>query len=390
MENINDTKRAISIINLFDINLLVNKLESKGKNYKASVLNEIRYSMVDVIKDKLLQKQEEYNSKVNDMIVKNVINDLTKKDGSKLNEKSYSIYQKKAQNMNLTSIINKFIEAKDNVKVVSELINELKQRKYLKTRKETSNASYLSDFIFINQILEKEPIKSMISSYIFKRLGMVIAESKKALNEKQLNKTLFEPLKIQWNEYKDLLDSINAIKTNGYYNVEFDDGSTKKIKITLDDKLLFNLYYNLPLRDNFNRVYLVDEDLGDTDNFINLTTGLFNLNIYKTSALEKHGKRVYRLTKGLLDLVKQKKEMGFNVLFGKNFNEFLTDGLSKKVRDTFYKYVGKEITINDIRRSVISWYAENKSVKKQKQLAELMLHDYTTARNVYKREENAK
>ena len=105
---------AISIINMFDIDKLVKKLESKGKNFKASLLNDIRYSMVDILRDELIVEQQKNKLIIDKKLIDSIINKFVKKDGERLNSKSYDLYLKKADNMNIWDNIQKLIENKDD------------------------------------------------------------------------------------------------------------------------------------------------------------------------------------------------------------------------------------------------------------------------------------
>ena len=81
-------------------------------------------------------------------------------------------------------------------------------------------------------------------------------------------------------------------------------------------------------------------------------------------------------------------DAGNKYLIGKNKNDKHSKGhLVTVVKDASKKYFGNQFTINDIRRSVVSYYHESKSIPKRKQLAEIMLHSYSEAQRSYNREE---
>lgn len=374
---------AIGIINNMDINKLVKKLESKGKTFKPSFLNEIRYSMVDVLRDELIVEKQKVI--IDKKLIDGIINNFVKKDGERLNSKSYDLYLKKAENMKIWTTINELIKNKDNKTKINEIIEKIKKRDYMTARKDANKSSFNADFVFYNQILTKDPLKEQLNDYVLNRFNQVIKESKKVKEELQLNKTLFEELKITYPEFVKLVDDITGLK-----EVKSVDTETQTIhKPTIDERIILNLYKNIPIRDNFSRVKLVDTNLDDENvNYINITDKTFHLNDYKKSSMDIFGKKIYRIPDYLNELIKSKYNDGWRVLVGKNKTTFYNDNLSKYIRRIFLKYLNKSVSINDIRKAFVSYWAENKSVKQQKLLAERMLHSYETARNIYKREEN--
>ena len=376
-------KSAISIINNFDINKLVKKLESKGKNFKPTILNEIRYSMVDILRDELIVEKQKVI--IDKKLIDNIINNFVKKDGERLNSKSYDLYLKKASNMKIWEKINEIVKNKDNKTKINEIIEQIKKRDYMTARKDANKSSFNADFVFYNQILTKDPLKELLNDYVLNRFNQVIKESKKVKDELQLDKTLFEELKITYPEFVKLVDEITALN-----KVKSVDTETQTIhKPTIDERIILNLYKNIPIRDNFSRVKLVNTDLDDENvNYINITDKTFHLNDYKKSAMDMFGKKVYRLPDYLNELIKSKYNDGWRVLVGKNKTTFYKENLSKYVSRIFLKYLNKNITINDIRRAFVSYWAENKSVKQQKNLADRMLHSYQMSRDTYKREQN--
>ena len=379
-------KSAISIINSFDINKLVKKLESNGKYYKPSTLNDIRYSMVDILHNELILEQQQNKLLIDKKLIDNIINNFVKKDGERLNSKSYDLYLKKADNMKIWTKINQLVKNKEDKTKINEIIDQIKKRDYMTARKDANKSSFNADFVFYNQILTKDPLKEQINDYVLNRFNQVIKESKKVKEELQLDKTLFEPLKITYSEFVKLVDEITAL--NKVKSVDTEGNETTH-KPTIDERIILNLYKNIPIRDNFSRVKIVDADLdNDNENYINITDKTFHLNDYKKSSMDIFGKKIYRISDYLNELIKSKYNVGWRVLVGKNKTTFYNDNLSKYIRRIFLKYLNKSVSINDIRKAFVSYWAENKSVKQQRILADRMLHSYETARNIYKREEN--
>ncbi len=169
----------------------------------------------------------------------------------------------------------------------------------------------------------------------------------------------------------------------------------KKTKELTDDpdvplkiKILFNLYKNFPLRDDYGNVLLTNKDLDDDVNFYNVKTKQFHLNKYKGTAMDKHGKKVYRIPQYIADMISKEYNDDSKYLIGRSKTETYPQGsLVKFIRQASKKYYGSMFGINDIRRSIITFYHENKDIKKRKQLAEIMLNSYEEQLKSYKREE---
>jgi hypothetical protein len=185
-------------------------------------------------------------------------------------------------------------------------------------------------------------------------------------------KVSFDELKIEWTEY------LNKVK-------ELTDNANVPLKI----KILFNLYKTYQLRDDYGNVLLTDKDLGNDVNFYNVKTREFHLNNYKGTAKAKYGNKIYKIPQYIADMIMKRYDDGNKYLIGKNKNETYNGNghLTSLIKDATNKYFGKQFSINDIRRSVVSYYHENKDIKKRKQLADIMLHSYAEAVKSYNREE---
>lgn len=376
------------LMNDYNINDVKKYLLETGENYKESDIIKIRNAFLFVIKKKEEERMNRMKRKINEEVINDIINSFVKKDGDKLNEKTYSIYIAKAKRMDIWVNIQNIIDNKDNKDKINEIISDIKKRSYINARKKETKASYFSDFIFYNQLFRYEPIKSQLNQYVLNRFNQVIKETEKLKNDEIQDKVLFDKLKITYQEFIKLANDI----TNKD-EIEIKDGeNTTILKPTIDEKILINLYRQLPIRDNFGQVILTNKKMDNENvNYYNINDATFHLNNYKKSSLDVFGKRIYKLPKYLNDMIINKYKNGWKVLFGKSKLEFYKDTkLSKKISAIFEKYLNKNenIGINDIRRAYTTYFNENKSVKLQKELANRMLHSFEMARGVYKREQN--
>jgi len=134
-----------------------------------------------------------------------------------------------------------------------------------------------------------------------------------------------------------------------------------------------------------------DKDLDNDINFYNVKTKQFHLNKYKGTAMDKHGKKVYRIPQYIADMITKEYNDDSKYLIGKTKTETYPQGsLVKFIFQASKKYYGTRFGINDMRQSIISFYHENKDIKKRKQLAEIMLNSYQEQLKSYKREELGK
>lgn len=365
-------------------------LLDKGKSYRARDLNDIRYAFIDVINKKEKERLETMKVKITEKVIIDIINSFNKKDGEKLNAKSYEVYEAKAKRMKIWDNIQKLIDNKNNNVMINRIIDNIKKRDYMTARKKETKASYNADFVFYNQIINYNPIKSQLNEYVFNRFNQIIKETEKIKNEETTDKVLFDKLKITYTQFRDLVDNI----TNKKIIIKKDGNDDVSINLTPteDEIVLLNLYKNLPIRDNFGEVVLTNENMEDESvNYYNIKDATFHLNNYKKSSMSVFGKRVYRIPKYLNDIITDRYNRGYRVLFGKDKTTYYKDAkLSKKFSEIFKKYFNADVNIgiNDIRRAYVSYYNENKSVKSQKEMANRMLHSFDTARGIYNREQN--
>ena len=379
-------KKAKELISNIDIHNINENLKKRGvDNYHNDELNIIRQSILNVLNDNLKSRNSQNNKKIDKELIHKIINNFKNKNGDKLNSKSYDIYIKKADRMKIWNNINELIDNQDNKQQINIILDDMKKRNYMTKRKDENKSSFNADFVFYNQIITKDPIKNQLNEYVLNRIVKIIQESKKIKEEMQLDKTLYDKLNITYTEFIKFVDEItnkDKIESLDTY------GNNTIYKPTIDERILLNLYKYIPVRDNFSKVYLTDKNLNNAVNYINITNKTFHLNNYKKSAMETYGVKVYKIPDYINDMILKKYNDGWRVLMGKNKNTFYNENLSKKISNIFMKYLNKNVSINDIRRAYTTYWAENKSVKQQKELAGRMLHSYKTGRDIYKREQN--
>jgi len=381
------TSTTLNNINIEDVRKVLLKL---GISYKSRDLNDIRYAFIDVINKKEKERLNVMKVKITENVIKEIIYSFVKKDGEKLNAKSYDVYEAKMKRMKIWDNIQKLIDNKDNKQKINEVIDNIKKRDYMVARKKETQGSYFSDMVFYNQLINYNPIKSQLNPYVFNRFNQIIKETEKIRNAETTDKVLFDKLKITYTQFRDLVENI----TNKKIIVKNDGNDDISINLTPteDEIILLNLYKNLPIRDNFGEVVLTNEKMEDESvNYYNIKDATFHLNNYKKSSMSVFGKRIYTIPKYLNDIITGRYNRGYSVLFGKTKTTYYKDTkLSKKFSEIFKKYFNADVNIgiNDIRRAYTTYYNENKSVKQQKEMATRMLHSFDTARGIYNREQN--
>ena len=272
-----------------------------------------------------------------------------------LSTKTILEYKKKFTRINEIEpeIINKLIEAQSDKKIVNSIINKIKGS--FKNSKDY--------FSVISKIINSLNLE--ISPYIKSRISQVIKEQVVKNVEEVDEKVQFEPVKIQWLDY-----------------VRFVEKISKDEKVPLKVRIMFSLYKEYTLRDDFGNVLIVSSDPDDNNiNYYDKTTRVLHLNRYKT--LEKFGKKKYKIPTYIADMIDQSNS---KYIIGVTPTKTYAGGnLSSPFKAAMNKYYGSIISINDLRHSIITFYNDTKSIKKQKQLAEIMLHSYHTQSDVYKR-----
>lgn len=338
-----------------------------GRNLNKKLLLEL----IDDIKNFKEDKKIEKPNLTEENIIK-VINSMTNKEDKPLSDKSKDIYKRRAKNLNLIKVLQDLIKYKNNKIEVNKILKDIEMQKSKTLRKEYSKFRSLEDFVFLNQMINNIPnMYENINEYVLNRINQYIQELIKLRNDAKDEKTSYDELKIEWAEY---LKKVKEL--------------TEDPKVPLKIKILFNLYKTYPLRDDYGAVVLTDKDLDDNINFYNVKTKEFHLNNYKGTAKAKYGKRIYKVPEYIHKMIMEEYDNDNKFLIGKTKETKYSGGhLVSLVKDATKKYFGNQFTINDIRRSVVSYYHENKDIKKRKQLADIMLHSYSEAQRSYNREE---
>ena len=282
-----------------------------------------------------------------------------KKNNKNLSETTYKNYKSKYNKLNelRPNIIKDIIEDKN----VDEIINEIKE-KYGKSFKD-----YIT--ILIKIIDNVDDFKKIIKADVYKKLQDSMVEGLEEREKQTDIKILEEPVKINWEVYVKGVDKLLN-----------EEDTPLRIKI------LYLLYRELPLRDDFSNVLLTNEKLEDQSiNYYNMNAKKFFLNKYKTEG--KYGKQIYSLSSKLNNLIKQYYKEGHKYLIENDKGQKYAS-LSRLVSDNTKKYFDIKFGINDIRKSVIAYYNANKSIEERKKLAKKMLHDYRTQQEVYLRKQD--
>jgi len=342
------------------------------KRYGGRILNKkLLVELIDDIKSFKENKKIEPVDLTEENVMK-VIDGLTNKDDKPLSQKSIDIYKRRVKNLNLIQILKDLIKNKDNKDEVNKILKEIEAQKTKTLKKDFSKHRSLEDFVLLNQMINSIPnMFENLNDYVIDRINKFIQELIKLRTNAKDDKTSYDELRIDWTDFKK--------KTK-----ELTDDPDVPLKI----KILFNLYKTFTLRDNFGAVELTDKDLDNDINFYNVKTREFHLNKYKGTAMAKHGKKVYRIPKYIADMIMKEYNDDSKYLIGKNKTETYPQGsLVKFIFQASKKYYGVRFGINDMRQSIISFYHNNKDIKKRKQLAEIMLNSYEEQLKSYKREE---
>ena len=304
-------------------------------------------------------------------LIKNLKN---KKTGKNLARNTIIKYMSMFYEMSSTSIlniINYLIEHQNDKLLINLKFNEIKNQVWLsKNRNEINQGNSFAYFIFLNQILNLLPnIESILDKSIFDKIHKHSKETHIKKVEFQDNKVTFGELKINWKDYVSVVNKL-----------------TDDPNVNIRDKILFNLYRVIPLRDDFGDVPLFEYDDDNYDkNYFNITTKVLHIRKYKTK--NKYGNQQFVLPDYLNKLIISQYLIGKKYLITNNFNERYADGkLSRYIRIITPQYFGKSINIDDIRHSVVTYFNENKSLSQRRKLSKIMLHNLETANNVYNRE----
>jgi len=338
-----------------------------GRNLNKKLLLEL----INDIKNFKVDKQIEAVDLSENNVMK-IIDNMTNKDDKPLSQKSTEIYKRRLKNLNLIQILKDLIKFKNNKIEINKILKEIEMQKSKKLKKEFSAYRSLEDFIFLNQMINNIPnMYENLNDYVIDRINKFIQELIKLRTNAKDEKTSYDELRIDWTDFKNKTKEL-----------------TNDPDVPLKIKILFNLYQTFTLRDDFGDTLLTDKDLDDDINFYNIKTKEFHLNKYKGIAMAKHGKKIYKVPQYIADMITKEYNDGNKYLIGKNKTETYPQGsLVKFIRQSSKKYYGEMFGINDMRKSIITFYHNNKDIKKRKQLAEIMLNSYAEQLRSYKREE---
>ena len=342
------------------------------KRYGGRILNKkLLVELIDDIKNFKDDKKVEPVDLSQENVMK-VLDGLTNKDDKPLSQKSIDIYKRRLKNLNLIQILKDLIKFKNNKDEVNKILKEIELQKTKTLKKDFSKHRSLEDFVFLNQMINNIPnMYENLNDYVIDRINKFIQELIKLRTDAKDEKTSYDELRIDWTDFKNKTKEL-----------------TNDPDVPLKIKILFNLYKTFTLRDDFGSVELTDKDLDDDINFYNVNTREFHLNKYKGTAMDKHGKKIYKVPQYIADMIMEEYNDGNKYLIGKNKTETYPQGsLVKFIRAASKKYYGEMFGINDMRKSIITFYHNNKDIKKRKQLAGIMLNSYEEQLKSYKREE---
>ena len=325
------------------------------------------------------------HSKITEEYINNIIKSFKNKNGEDLSPNTINQYINRNKNIKMWLIISNLIHNQSNKVKVNQIIKDIKNQSYIKNpRIEQNTSKSYGDIVLYKQIINNPQIRNLFhTNYVLNRFNQIAIETKKLKIQQQRDNVNFQKLKIDYIRFVNLVKKITTQK-----EVKI---SNSFITPSLDDKLLLSLYRHTPLRDDFGSVILTDEDLNDEEhNYYNITTSTLHLNKYKLTAFRVYGRKLYKYPPYINNLIKEKYNNGFRVLFGKSKSEFYKNpSLSKMFQRIMKKYIPNEsnISINDIRKATISYYHKYKNIKSQEHLASIMLHSINTAEQIYQRKE---
>ncbi len=153
--------------------------------------------------------------------------------------------------------------------------------------------------------------------------------------------------------------------------------------------LIVALYIELPIRDDFGEVKIINGDPPkDKKNYWDIDSSTFYLRKYKTAT--KYGPKKYKMSKKLNNIIKHlHDEDDRDYIIVKESGGIYTGGKlgSKNISDAFDEGGVKGVSVNIIRHSRVANLLNNpKSTNSQKQdLADRMLHDIATQQFIYTR-----
>jgi len=366
-----------------DITLLLNKYGGKVLNKK--ILSQI---IEDVKNEDTINKTKKSSKLVlNDKVIDETIDNLKNvATGEKLSENTIKIYKQQVNQINLLKILLNLIEYKNDKTKINNIIKFIEQQSYKEVRIKFKKQNSVNIFRLIIRMIDNiENLRENLNDYVINRIKKEIIELTRDREEDTDDKKSFDVLKIKWTDYIKQVDKLTESFKNNFNLTKIDDGFKQ-----LQNIIVLNLYKFYTIRDDYGLVKLLNKDLDEdsNENYINVETGIFHLNNYKSTALRIFGKKKYKIPQYILDLIKILYNNNYQYLYSISDRlPYKSGGISKQIQRLLSDIFGETITINDLRKSHTTYFSENKSVKQQRQLAEQMLHSYDVSQNYYVRKE---
>lgn len=263
-------------------------------------------------------------------------------------------------------------------------IEEIKKR--ISEYKDTTKRNYLTSIVVSLKAVDEQKYKPEIEEYIKmlrkmnEEIGKVYEKGSKTEKEKK-NYLTYEELKEIQHEYKKKVDELQLRKKNII--------TPKQNKLLL--YYLISSLYTLhdPLRLNWaDLIYRKKEDIKDLEDNKNyfLDVGTYTkfiiLNDFKN--IKQIGKQKIKLSRGLAKVINlyRKFNKGEYLLLNTRGFTMSPNSLSKLLPIVFKKG-DKAMNLNLIRKSRVADVVDTEQLKKEKELANNMLHSHETQKEVY-------
>ena len=367
-----------------DITILLNKYGGKVVNKK--ILSQI---IEDVKNEDIINKTKKSSKLVlNDKVIDETIDNLKNvATGEKLSENTIKIYKQQVNQINLLKVLLNLIEYKNDKTKINNIIKYIEQQSYKEIRIKFKKQNSINIFNLIIRMIDNiENLRENLNDYVINRIKKEIKELTKDRQDDIDDKKSFDVLKIKWTDYVKQVDKLTESFNKNFKLDKIDEDGFKQ----LQNIIVLNLYKFYTLRDDYGLVKLLNKDLDEdsNENYINVETGIFHLNKYKSSVLRVFGKKKYKIPQYIMNLIKILYNNNYQYLYSISDRlPYKTGGISKQIQRLLSSIFGETITINDLRKSHTTYFSENKSVKQQRQLAEQMLHTYDVSQNYYVRNE---
>jgi hypothetical protein len=299
--------------------------------------------------------------------------------------------EKSRKNIKLNSIKNysknifilngkKEFENLDFLKDIEEIKNRISQYK------DTTKRNYLTSIVVALKAVDEQKYKPEIEEYVNmlrkmnEEIGKVYEKGSKTEKEKK-NYLTYEELKEIQQDYKKKVDELNLRKKNII--------TPKQNKLLLY-YLIASLYtLHDPLRLNWaDLIYRKKEDIKDLEDNKNyfLDVGTYTkfiiLNDFKN--IKQIGKQKIKLSRALAKVINlyRKFNKGEYLLLNTRGFTMSPNSLSKLLPIVFKKG-DKAMNLNLIRKSRVADVVDAEQIKKEKELANNMLHSVDTQKEVY-------